>query len=175
MDLFLIYNECLSELDAYTIITGARKDNEKPMGYLLSYLKDTYYLPKIKGCKIAEKILKHFEINNSIFDIEDSQFSAIAQKYGIRYEKIDGKHCFEIEYILKGEIEYNNACVLFWFIEAEDDKFHFWKDEVHNFNHHITGPSYSPCQPMTFDEILTMVDQSVNKLAKLKEISNKYN
>ena len=52
---------CLSKED---ILRKATRNNEKPFGYVIDYLKDVYSLPKMIGGDIAEKILEHFEIDN---------------------------------------------------------------------------------------------------------------
>ncbi len=57
-----IYTECITALDRETIIKCAERDEEFPLGFLLSYLKDMYFLPKYYGYGIAERILKHFNI-----------------------------------------------------------------------------------------------------------------
>lgn len=58
-----IYNECILALDKDTIIKCAERNDETPFGYLLSYLKDMYFLPKYYGWGVAEKIIKHFNID----------------------------------------------------------------------------------------------------------------
>lgn len=62
MDLGKIYNECANALDADTIIQCAKRNNETPIGFLLTYLKDMYFLPKYYGWGIVEELLKHFDI-----------------------------------------------------------------------------------------------------------------
>jgi hypothetical protein len=57
-----IYTECITALDRETIIGCAERGNETPFGYLLTYLKDMYFIPKYYGWGIAERILKHFDI-----------------------------------------------------------------------------------------------------------------
>lgn len=57
-----IYIECITALDRETIISCAERGNETPLGYLLTYLKDMYFIPKYYGWGIAERILKHFDI-----------------------------------------------------------------------------------------------------------------
>lgn len=57
-----IYTECITALDRETIIKCAERDEEFPLGFLLSYLKDMYFLPKYYGYGVAERILKHFNI-----------------------------------------------------------------------------------------------------------------
>ena len=57
-----IYTECITALDRETIIKCAERDEEFPLGFLLSYLKDMYFLPKYYGYGVAERILKHFDI-----------------------------------------------------------------------------------------------------------------
>lgn len=55
---------CLSKED---ILRRATRNEEKPFGYVIDYLKDVYSLPKMIGCDIAEKILEHFGIDNECF------------------------------------------------------------------------------------------------------------
>jgi len=62
MDLDKIYNECANALDADTIIQCAKRNNETPIGFLLTYLKDMYFLPKYYGWEVTERLLKHFNI-----------------------------------------------------------------------------------------------------------------
>lgn len=62
MDLDRIYNECANALDANTIIQCAKRNSETPIGFLLTYLKDMYFLPKYYGWEVAERLLKHFNI-----------------------------------------------------------------------------------------------------------------
>jgi hypothetical protein len=64
MDLEKAYNECIVAFDADTIIRCAERNNERPMGFLLTYLKDMYFIPKYYGWGVAERILKHFKIEN---------------------------------------------------------------------------------------------------------------
>lgn len=57
-----IYTECITAFDRETIIRCAERGNETPFGYLLTYLKDMYFLPKYYGYGVAERILKYFNI-----------------------------------------------------------------------------------------------------------------
>ena len=57
-----IYTECITAFDRETIIKCAERGNETPLGYLLTYLKDMYFLPKYYGYGVAERILKYFNI-----------------------------------------------------------------------------------------------------------------
>lgn len=57
-----IYTECITALNRETIIRCAERDEETPFGFLLSYLKDMYFLPKVCGYGVAERILKYFNI-----------------------------------------------------------------------------------------------------------------
>ena len=49
------------------ILRCANNNNEKPFGYVIDYLKDVYFLPKLIGYDIADKILEYFEIDNECF------------------------------------------------------------------------------------------------------------
>ena len=57
-----IYTKCVTALNRETIIRCAERDEETPFGFLLSYLKDMYFLPKVCGYGVAERILEHFNI-----------------------------------------------------------------------------------------------------------------
>ena len=57
-----IYTECITALNRETIIKCAERDEETPLGFLLSYLKDMYFLPKYYGYGVAKRILKYFSI-----------------------------------------------------------------------------------------------------------------
>ena len=55
---------CLSKED---ILRRAKRNEEKPFGYVIDYLKDVYHLPKMIGYDIADKILEYFGIDNECF------------------------------------------------------------------------------------------------------------
>lgn len=57
-----IYTECITAFNRESIIKCAERDEETPFGFLLSYLKDIYFLPKVYRYGVAERILKHFNI-----------------------------------------------------------------------------------------------------------------
>ena len=57
-----IYTEGITTFNRESIIKCAERDGETPFGFLLPYLKDMYFLPKVCGYGIAERILKHFNI-----------------------------------------------------------------------------------------------------------------
>ena len=57
-----IYTECLTAFNRELIIECAERDKETPFGFLLSYLKDMYFLPKVCGYEVSKRILKHFNI-----------------------------------------------------------------------------------------------------------------
>lgn len=59
-----IIKECTEQLTKDTILSRAERDGERPMGFLLTYLRDNYSLPKTSGWSIAEKILERFGIDN---------------------------------------------------------------------------------------------------------------
>ena len=61
-----VFNEIIKNLNGDDIINGAIRDDEKPIGYLLTYIKDEYNIPKKEGWNIAEAILKYFGIKNDI-------------------------------------------------------------------------------------------------------------
>lgn len=57
-----IYTECITAFNRESIIKCAERDEETPFDFLLSYLKDMYFLPKVYGYGVTERILKHFNI-----------------------------------------------------------------------------------------------------------------
>lgn len=59
----ILFNAIIS-LSKEDILRKAKRNNEKPFGYVIDYLKDVYNLPKMVGYDIAEKILEYFEIDN---------------------------------------------------------------------------------------------------------------
>ena len=71
-----IFNEIISQLSKDTIINGAMKDNEMPMGFLLTYIKDMYNIPKPQGWKIAEAVLRYFGIENKMYNLQESKSKA---------------------------------------------------------------------------------------------------
>ena len=59
-----IYNELVKDFTKEKIIEKARRDEEKPFGALITYIRDVYNLPKTKGWNIAMRMLDHFGIDN---------------------------------------------------------------------------------------------------------------
>lgn len=59
-----IFNDILKYWSRSDILERAKRDNERPMGTLLTYIKDVYNLPKIQGWDIAERVIKHYNIVN---------------------------------------------------------------------------------------------------------------
>lgn len=59
----ILFNAIIS-LNKENILRGAKRNNEKPFGYVITHLKDVYNVPKMVGYDIAEKILEYFEIDN---------------------------------------------------------------------------------------------------------------
>lgn len=68
-----IFNEIIGQLSKDTIINGAMKDNEMPMGFLLTYIKDMYNIPKPQGWKIAEAVLRYFGIENKMYSLQENK------------------------------------------------------------------------------------------------------
>ena len=62
----ILFN-AIRNMDKDDILRCAKRNNEKPFGYVIDYLKDVYFLPKLIGCDIAYKILEYFEIDNECF------------------------------------------------------------------------------------------------------------
>ena len=60
----LIAKAVMNMLTREQIIEKARRDGEKPMGYLLTYIKDMCNCSKIQAWPAAEKVLKEYNINN---------------------------------------------------------------------------------------------------------------
>ena len=54
--------DTINSLTKEDIITKSKLNNEEPFGYIIDYLKDNYNLPKINGCDIAIKIIKHYKL-----------------------------------------------------------------------------------------------------------------
>lgn len=59
-----IFDEIIKRVTRGRILEISAKDNERPMGFLLTYIKDVYGLPKSKGWNIAERVLTHYNIEN---------------------------------------------------------------------------------------------------------------
>ena len=57
-----IFAELSTTLTRERIVEGAIRDNEKPMGFLITYIRDMYGLPKTEGRSIAEDLLKFFDL-----------------------------------------------------------------------------------------------------------------
>lgn len=64
MDKEQIFQELITDLSKEKIIEKAKIDQEKPMGFLLTYIRDMYNLPKTAGWQIAEKVLEYYGIDN---------------------------------------------------------------------------------------------------------------
>lgn len=58
-----MYEHLLKTLTPATIIQRAKRDGEKPMGFLLTYIRDMG-LPKTSGWIVAEAVLSRFMIDN---------------------------------------------------------------------------------------------------------------
>lgn len=57
------FNNFVNEFSAGVIYNRAARDQEKPMGFILTYLRDQG-LPKVQGWIVGEAILKYFCIDN---------------------------------------------------------------------------------------------------------------
>ena len=62
-----IFFNAIRNMDKEDILRSAKRNNEKPFGYVIDYLKDVYFLPKLIGSDIADNILEYFEIDNECF------------------------------------------------------------------------------------------------------------
>lgn len=58
------FDVMISNFTKEGILSKAKKNQEKPFGFVLDYLKDTWSIPKIDGWDIAEQVIKHFGIEN---------------------------------------------------------------------------------------------------------------
>ena len=58
------FEAAIKNLSRYYILIKAKKNQEKPFGFVIDYLKDRYGLPKMEGWDTAEQILKYFKIDN---------------------------------------------------------------------------------------------------------------
>jgi hypothetical protein len=59
-----IYYELIRDFNRGKIISKAVRDQEKPFGALITYIRDVYGVPKTKGAKIVDRVLEHFKIDN---------------------------------------------------------------------------------------------------------------
>jgi hypothetical protein len=62
----ILFN-AITRLSKEDILRRAKRNEEKPFGYVIDYLKDVYNLPKMICCDIAVKILEYFGIDNECF------------------------------------------------------------------------------------------------------------
>lgn len=62
-----IKKEIISNLSRRRIIEMAVRDEEKPIGALLSYIKDMYGIPKTQGLDIALGVICHYNIENRMY------------------------------------------------------------------------------------------------------------
>lgn len=62
-----IKQELINNLSRSRIIEMARRDEEKPMGALLTYIRDMYGLTKTEGWDIALAVLYHFKVENKMY------------------------------------------------------------------------------------------------------------
>lgn len=58
------FEAVVKRFNKYDILKKAQKNQEKPFGFVIDYLKDRYGIPKIEGWDTAEQILEYFEIDN---------------------------------------------------------------------------------------------------------------
>ena len=59
-----VFCELTSRLTREKIIGKAIHDGEKPMGFLLTHIRDLYNMPKSEGWNVAESLLRFFNIDN---------------------------------------------------------------------------------------------------------------
>lgn len=63
-----IKKEIISNLSRERIIEMSIRDEEKPVGALLSYIKDMYGIPKTQGLDIALGVICHYNIDNRMYN-----------------------------------------------------------------------------------------------------------
>lgn len=59
-----IYQEITTDFTREKIIGKAIRDEEKPFGFLITYIRDVYGRSKTQGWDIAMRVLDHFGIDN---------------------------------------------------------------------------------------------------------------
>lgn len=57
-----IYSECIKELNANNILFCSRKNEEKPFGYVIDYIKDMYNISKTESWDTAKAICQYFNL-----------------------------------------------------------------------------------------------------------------
>lgn len=62
-----IKEEVLKNFTKTSLIEKCRRDDEMPMGVLLTYIKDMYGLPKTKGWDIAASVLDELKVENKMY------------------------------------------------------------------------------------------------------------
>ena len=60
--------EIIQNLSRNYIINMSIRDKEKPIGFLLTYIRDVYGLSKTEGWDIAIYILNHYNIKNELYN-----------------------------------------------------------------------------------------------------------
>ena len=62
-----VVHSLIKNLSRERIIEMARRDEEKPIGALLTYIRDMYGLTKTDGWDVASAVLNHFKIENKMY------------------------------------------------------------------------------------------------------------
>ena len=62
-----IKEEVLKNFTKTSLIEKCRRDDEMPMGVLLTYIKDMYGLPKTQGWDIAVAVLDELKVENKMY------------------------------------------------------------------------------------------------------------
>ena len=57
-----IYSECIKELSPINILYCARKNEERPFGYVIDYIKDMYNISKTEAWDTAKAICEYFNL-----------------------------------------------------------------------------------------------------------------
>lgn len=96
-----IFNEIISQLSKDAIINGAMKDNEMPMGFLLTYIKDMYNISKPQGWKIAEAVLRYFGIENKMYSLQEHKSKVSKNAVSINESQLRKLIAEKIKKVLK--------------------------------------------------------------------------
>ena len=59
-----LFQALINKLNRYTILESARKNEERPFGFVIDYIKDVYGISKTEGWDTAMQVLAYFGIKN---------------------------------------------------------------------------------------------------------------
>ena len=96
----------------------------------------------------------------------------IAEKHGIGFRDNGDKVTFYIRF--NPDFIWHEASVSFWWGEAVDGKFNWWRDNIFDGKHRIVGPGYPSYaifdqKPVTRKEFFRMVEGEVIGLTDYKQ------